>query len=496
MLYTYTGATKVNSIYDWVKTKLESKVLKIQTFQKFNEEWGTNNAWKNERSELQAIYFSSLVSLPLFFSALTVKFPGRARFGSVNTKTKEGKRIMKSLNLTACPSYVIFTPENMYVYGSRPGELLTFSHAERFLKSLYPEVNDLFVISLTICNIISCFEFFLVQGSIFRRLPRLVWCTIKYNITLIIVWLPILAVFQLRFMEGVIEWGLSAIRYLSCSHIACLLRKDISIYSLHVSLLVSTFLTYSMVIGFIEYKRKEGQELEAETNWWNFTELRNMRYILTPVSNLRLPLGQGQDSFDFFHSQLAAPTLWLQPMMSLDYIKELPTWRHPIMPDVCDADDTPESGYNEYAQYLPSSRCACLRHHGETAASHAMTPEDIMDANYKCDCQMADVHPDAIDVAVESGRKIDQELTKSMPDEHGGISREDCGIPPGYGTCSQCVICLDGYQFGVMLCGLPCGHSFHEQCIMAWLMRDNHICPVCRWPSFQSKTCIVHLHSE
>lgn len=45
---------------------------------------------------------------------------------------------------------------------------------------------------------------------------------------------------------------------------------------------------------------------------------------------------------------------------------------------------------------------------------------------------------------------------------------------------NECAICLDKYKETVDVCGLPCGHHFHESCIMSWLERDNHHCPICR----------------
>ena len=53
--------------------------------------------------------------------------------------------------------------------------------------------------------------------------------------------------------------------------------------------------------------------------------------------------------------------------------------------------------------------------------------------------------------------------------------------------CADCAICLDKYRTTVDVCGLPCGHQFHHDCIMVWLQRDNHHCPICRWPAYQNK---------
>lgn len=52
---------------------------------------------------------------------------------------------------------------------------------------------------------------------------------------------------------------------------------------------------------------------------------------------------------------------------------------------------------------------------------------------------------------------------------------------------ADCAICLDKFRFTVNLCGLPCGHQFHHNCIMAWLQHHSHHCPLCRWPAYQSQ---------
>ena len=68
-------------------------------------------------------------------------------------------------------------------------------------------------------------------------------------------------------------------------------------------------------------------------------------------------------------------------------------------------------------------------------------------------------------------------------------------MPPGIIPVYDCSICLESYKYAALLCGLPCGHSFHQQCIMGWLGRDNHCCPVCRWPSYKAKP-YSHQHFE
>mmetsp|Transcript_54504 Transcript_54504/g.118021 ORF Transcript_54504/g.118021 Transcript_54504/m.118021 type:complete len:328 (+) Transcript_54504:93-1076(+) len=43
----------------------------------------------------------------------------------------------------------------------------------------------------------------------------------------------------------------------------------------------------------------------------------------------------------------------------------------------------------------------------------------------------------------------------------------------------HCAICREGFALGDVLRKMPCGHEFHNGCIVPWL-RSNNTCPVCR----------------
>uniref|UniRef100_M4BMH0 RING-type domain-containing protein n=2 Tax=Hyaloperonospora arabidopsidis (strain Emoy2) TaxID=559515 RepID=M4BMH0_HYAAE len=45
---------------------------------------------------------------------------------------------------------------------------------------------------------------------------------------------------------------------------------------------------------------------------------------------------------------------------------------------------------------------------------------------------------------------------------------------------SECVICLSDYEKDDKVLALPCGHMFHKECGMKWLVEHN-ICPTCRF---------------
>ena len=48
----------------------------------------------------------------------------------------------------------------------------------------------------------------------------------------------------------------------------------------------------------------------------------------------------------------------------------------------------------------------------------------------------------------------------------------------------MCSICLDEYEDGAVLKVLPCGHSYHEGCILPWLCERSTDCPLCKRPVF------------
>jgi len=44
----------------------------------------------------------------------------------------------------------------------------------------------------------------------------------------------------------------------------------------------------------------------------------------------------------------------------------------------------------------------------------------------------------------------------------------------------NCCICITDINLGEMTVMLPCGHMFHDKCVVSWL-KSNNTCPVCRF---------------
>ena len=78
----------------------------------------------------------------------------------------------------------------------------------------------------------------------------------------------------------------------------------------------------------------------------------------------------------------------------------------------------------------------------------------------------------------EQRRPTDQNVVRELPVvkiEEKHCKRTDDGkleMP----TCS---VCICDFELGSQGMFLPCGHTFHPDCIKPWL-KDHNTCPVCR----------------
>ncbi|GAA5859846.1 hypothetical protein JCM1840_001762, partial [Sporobolomyces johnsonii] len=49
-----------------------------------------------------------------------------------------------------------------------------------------------------------------------------------------------------------------------------------------------------------------------------------------------------------------------------------------------------------------------------------------------------------------------------------------------YPSLCDCAICLDAFSAPSIVMELPCGHLFHRDCAMSWLLEQRGVCPICR----------------
>lgn len=511
-IHTYPGPIRINSLSDWIKSKVSGQIRHIDSHQTFRNDWLTYPS--NIDPEVRVILVSTLSTVPLFLSALAVKFPGRVKIGNIDTKTETGKTIAKKSGITNIPSYVVVTQEHMYFYGYSPAEYFNFRAMELFLKSLHPNVNDLFIVSILFTNIASFFEFSLSQGTIWKRFINLLISIFKYNIVLLLVWIVLLGVFSLSILENFSLWGLKVIRLLTSSFLFSLIRSDILLYSRNWMIPIMVFTIMIFVTWFMKSKYHGGTP-PSETDFWNFSNMATLDYEQAwELSRLR-PFDQ------IFNPSVVGISYFVnvldhdKPYVNKDYIKHLPTWHYEVVRDDQKAAGMKKGSAREHSRKTPKSK---RRHSSQTdsKSSDRNTEEDdtnrlvtsVMDSNYRCECDQICDCP-----RVSPRRNPDDVFDNQISDsvmEHGAnnasnkegqeekLNRHKCK-PAGFLEGTQCVICLENYIPGVLLRGLPCFHAFHDECILTWLTRDNHFCPVCRWQAYKPKQHSFHtenLHDE
>ena len=550
-LYNYLGSRRVQPILDWINYHLASRIRRIENITDLQNAWF--NFSDESQTQLRIIIFSAMNIPPMFLSVLSVKYTGRVHFGMVDTNTKVGKSIKRKTRLKRVPCYKILMPERNLTFGKRSGEYLNYDSMALFLRTLQPEVNDMFLLSLVLLNVMCWLEFAVVSGSIYRRLGSLLWLLGKWNCLLILLWLPVLAMFQIPYMSLAVQYALTLLRVLASTTAASCLRHDwLWLTSSGSGFLLLTFLIYTAIVGILHhlFLKPTQQQVEPAVSsggdWWNLN-WDYMSYLFRPVATLTRPMGpQNLDlevGMELLIERLAVPNFWLRPMISSDYIKDLPSWRYTgqcIDSDIpSDSEgtkiDCEEMGYCSDScletQSQFSSRpfmficekCRALQNNNEQkrksqeeleqerAESESACAKFLMDGDYKCQC----THEGSNEHTTRKSPKKERykHRPRSMSDSdmrstrwgddfelHDSAPPEDTyptsQMPSGMLPCTECAICLEKYRFAAALCGLPCGHTFHHQCIMGWLTRDNHCCPVCRWPAYKAKPCSVHLHAE
>ena len=133
------------------------------------------------------------------------------------------------------------------------------------------------------------------------------------------------------------------------------------------------------------------------------------------------------ENVESLFERLVLPNMWLTPAVPADYLKYLPVWRFECW--------TLNAEESSRLESLIAPEC--------TSSSRRPSKDDKPPSNVKW-------------------------------------------IPS-----TDCAICLEKYCLTVDVCGLPCGHHFHHNCIMVWLLQDNHHCPICRWPAHQNKNVSI-----
>lgn len=282
---------------------------------------------------------------PMFFSVLSVKFTGRVKFGAMRLSDPQHRKSPPDrLNASKIPIYKVITPEEVRTFGTHAGEYLSYQSMALLLRTLHPEVNDIFLLSLIIVNLACSLELFITRGGPLKRVGRALWCTVKWNFLLILLWLPVLGLFQLPYIDVAFDQILTVLRVIGMTRFAACVRSDWLWYSTVIGwlYLVVTFLLYAIVIGWLHqlYGNLDPADSSGRddygfgrlwsTQWESYLSTIFQPSVMSRHAWTQSAHGRGtaEVGMELLIERLAVPNLWLQPVISSQYIHNLPVWKH------------------------------------------------------------------------------------------------------------------------------------------------------------------------
>ncbi|GAA6231150.1 E3 ubiquitin-protein ligase RNF103 [Lates japonicus] len=479
MLKEYNGhRIETEHIFRWMTSHVAHRIKTLRQSEQLMEEWRSDPA-----HPVKMFLFARLSQPPAFFSSLSVKFTGRIEFIFVDVRHWDNHSSLSEIGVTHSPAYILKMPEGIYRYGNSTGEFLSLAAMDIFLRSVQPEVNDLFVLSLVLINLLAWMDLFITQGATVKRFVVLIRTLGTYNSILLVSWLPVLALLQLPYLDSLYGYSLKLLRYADTTTLASLVRADWTFYSSHPALFLSTYLAHGLLVDYFEKKRRcgVGSREDSTTNLEWLASLWDWytSYLLHPIASLQqVPsdYSDWEDDPNFLFERLAFPDLWLRPLVNVDYIKALPTWRFRAV-----GLSAPPHGNKRHrrSQSSEDSSTQLSVFSSVDPSSHHQCVCPAAAASSLCCCHGNGSSPSSDGAPVDCGHTPEGVSTQ----QHCDWSVWPCGVL----RCSECVVCLENFVSDELLMGLPCGHAFHQQCIVMWLAAGRHCCPVCRWPSYKKK---------
>lgn len=421
--YDSTSRPNVDNVYRWVNSRLSTKVQEISDLNQFRLRLKS----ELDQNYIYVVLFSTLPEPPMYLTSLSIKFTGRVRFAYYRSLAKQPRysKELREFKIERLPTLMLFTPEKEFVFGLRKGEQIDYKTMDLFLKTLHPEVNDLFLGALIAVNLSCILEVFIMKGGILRRTFQLMCLLTFYNTSLILLSLPVIGLFQLPGLTPVLNTALKLCRSIMTTDMAAVLRNDFLLCTKYKCITMIGYLMFGVLVGWMRKKWKhyfgadDDTDTDPNTDWLTqdlnyFSQLAQSFSYRNPQINYAST--SFEDGFEMLVRRLAVPDLWLQPVFPTDYIQQLPTWSFCCKNDINVTDE--KNGHD--------TRCNQL-----------------------------------------------------------------ANKPPIMIMCNECAICLEAFVYGATVLGLPCGHSFHQQCICMWLTSGttmaHHCCPSCRWPAYMSK---------
>lgn len=541
--YVVNASSQISNIFTWIHEQFAHRVKQIKTLEEVTEALSKNVSNSSSSSSsflssgtlnnvgLELVFISSLATTPLIISALAMKFKG---VKIATFRAEKGSKLGSFLKRRAMPVCAItLSDQSIYLYGNKPGETYNYRNMELLLRTLNPEMNDVFLLTLLLVNIVASLNFFWMKCSRFwKHLVYWFMYFVKYNCVLFLCWLTILALSGFPAMEQLTAIGLRLCQYFSTSSFAVIMRHD-ALHHYKLPMLTVAFLfcgcclaAFRRLVCLSSPDDNDDEFLFRDWAPWESTILSYFLFRPMGMSALR-PVSASieanlEEGMELLIERLATPNLWLQPeLISNDYIKSLPLWHYIDSNEYEDTSSSSSSAcssgeeiYSECSSDLLEQRPSTSNSSPSPSSSQQLTvassassssPSSWMQTNLElttaaeqqCNVQKKSSSPRCHkrtshkeSHANRSPGKMELGKNQNKHQRHRDVSPE-ATAPNGMLLCKECAICLDGYRRGNLLCGLPCGHNYHESCIMAWLYRDNHCCPKCRWPTYKQKAKLL-----
>ena len=96
----------------------------------------------------------------------------------------------------------------------------------QLLQTLHPEVNDTLLLSLILVNLACSLKLLITRGGARKRLGHALRCTVKWNFLLILLWLPVLGLFQLPYVNIAFDHILTVLRIIGTTRVCSAVRSD------------------------------------------------------------------------------------------------------------------------------------------------------------------------------------------------------------------------------------------------------------------------------
>ncbi|KAK3908442.1 Ubiquitin conjugation factor E4 A [Frankliniella fusca] len=311
-------SSKPQVIVNWVYQQLSLWVKHIQSIEEVENDW--LNSSINETD-------SKIGDDENVVTALSIKFTGRVSFGMFSVKKEDTEVVRKRFRISdkKLPIYLVVTPEKKVIYGSRKLEYFNMWSMNVFLCGIQPETNDVFLCSLFLINMLVGLTVCLTCTRLWWRWTAYcVWALVKYNFWLFTAWLVFLALARFAVFGIVTNRFLFILRLIGLSDWGSFVRTEIALLTLHPLPFLFSFISFSICVSCLirlfapTWLISSPDDFELDPRpWW--------ASLSRPIRASQL---DSEDGIEMLIERLAVPNFWLQPVIPVDYIKDLPVWRY------------------------------------------------------------------------------------------------------------------------------------------------------------------------